>query len=260
MFKHLFIMPPSYGAGGGSSNSSSGDGWGAAVLDTALKIVSTGATIYVSWKMLKLLSDFLELTNQKQEKAANMAAALAKRLNRPEIGVMEFDQYEQRLINDIIGPNELSVSFRDIGGMKNELNEVADNIILPLRYWSLQQEQRKRLSHGATGSSAVLDDDCRCPSGVLLYGAPGTGKSLTAQAIAKEAGATFLNVKASNIMDKYLGESDKLVSAIFRLGRKLGPTIIFIDEIETILRKRDSSSPFASSGISSMQVSLAPSP
>ena len=55
-----------------------------------------------------------------------------------------------------------------------------------------------------------------------------------------ESGATFMNIKASNIMNKYVGESDKMVSAIFRLGRKLAPTVIFIDEIDTVLRKRSS--------------------
>ena len=57
-------------------------------------------------------------------------------------------------------------------------------------------------------------------------------------------------------MDKFLGESDKLVSAIFRLARKLGPSVIFIDEVETVLRKREAGNPFGSSGIPSMQVSI----
>ena len=53
-----------------------------------------------------------------------------------------------------------------------------------------------------------------------------------------ESGATFISVKASSIFDKYVGESDKLVSALFKIARKLAPTVIFIDEIETMLKRR----------------------
>lgn len=69
-----------------------------------------------------------------------------------------------------------------------------------------------------------------------------------------ESGATFLSIKASTILDKYVGETEKLVSAIFSLSRKLAPTIIFIDEIETVLRKRGGSSSQDHSVLQSMQV------
>jgi ATPase family AAA domain-containing protein 1 len=178
--------------------------------------------------------------------------ALAKRLHRPEIETMSFDRYETRLLNEVLGPNEIDVSFKDIGGMDNELADVRDNLVLPIQLWR----------------DVKLSKMFSCPTGVLLYGLPGTGKSMTAKAIAKgkqlycrvicscfsashrlscsffctEAGAAFLNIKSSSIMDKYVGESDKIVSAIFKLARKLAPSVIFIDEIETVLRKRDSMS------------------
>lgn len=63
-----------------------------------------------------------------------------------------------------------------------------------------------------------------------------------------------MNIKASSIMDKYLGESDKMVTAIFRLARKLAPTVVFIDEIDTVLRKRGGG--VENSGVQSMQVKL----
>ena len=70
-----------------------------------------------------------------------------------------------------------------------------------------------------------------------------------------EAGATFISIKASSVMDKWFGESDRLVSALFRLGRKLAPSVIFIDEIETLLKKRNAGE--QNSGLHSMQVCLA---
>eukprot|EP01034_Spumella_vulgaris_P040052 gene40052-49525_t len=132
-----------------------------------------------------------------------MKKGLAKRLNRPDVESMDFDNYEMKIMTDVIGCDEIDVSFADIGGMDAQLEDI-------YKFYS----QFETIS--------------TCPTGVLLYGAPGTGKSLTAKAIAKEAGATFISIKASTILNKWFGESDKLVAALFRLGRKLAPSIIFI--------------------------------
>ena len=83
-------------------------------------------------------------------------------------------------------------------------------------------------------SSSLLS----APKGVLLYGPPGCGKTMLAKALARESGACFINLHISTLTEKWYGDSNKLVSAVFTLARKLQPTIVFIDEIDAVLRSR----------------------
>ena len=79
-------------------------------------------------------------------------------------------------------------------------------------------------------SSALL----AAPSGVLLYGPPGCGKTMLAKALAHESGATFINLHIASVTEKWFGDSNKLVTAVFTLARKLQPTIVFIDEVDAV--------------------------
>jgi SpoVK/Ycf46/Vps4 family AAA+-type ATPase len=149
---------------------------------------------------------------------------LADKLNRPEIATMEFDPHEAKFLTDVVGPNEMDVAFSDIGGISEVLDEVRENVLLPLEL----------LGEARGNMNLTLP----IPTGVLLYGAPGTGKTMCAKAIAKEANATFILVKPASILSKWYGEPQKLTTAIFSLARKLAPTVLFIDEIDTLLSSR----------------------
>lgn len=78
----------------------------------------------------------------------------------------------------------------------------------------------------------------RPPKGVILYGVPGTGKTLLAKAVANQTSATFLRVVGSELIQKYLGDGPKLVRELFRVAEEHAPSIVFIDEIDAIGTKR----------------------
>ena len=114
------------------------------------------------------------------------------------------------------------VVYEDIGGLKEELKKVREMIELPLKHPELFE---------ALG----IDP----PKGVLLYGPPGTGKTLLAKAVANESGANFLSIQGPEIMNKYYGESEAHLRQKFEEAETNSPSIIFIDEIDSIASKRD---------------------
>ncbi len=123
-------------------------------------------------------------------------------------------------IEEIIGEAG-RVTYEDIGGLKEELQKVREMIELPLKH----PELFERLG-------------IKPPKGVLLYGPPGTGKTLIAKAVANESGANFYLINGPEIMSKYYGESEKFLRDKFDEAEKNAPSIIFIDELDSIAPKR----------------------
>jgi transitional endoplasmic reticulum ATPase len=115
-----------------------------------------------------------------------------------------------------------SITYEDIGGIRNEVTRVREMIELPLRH----PELFKRLGVEA-------------PKGVLLHGPPGTGKTLLAKAVANETNANFYTIGGPEIMSKYYGESEEKLRNVFQQAEKNAPSIIFIDEIDSIAPKRE---------------------
>lgn len=136
---------------------------------------------------------------------------------------MDLTPYERLIADEVLDPDQLEGGFDTIGGLEQQKREIFELAVLPLKRPDLFNQRGKLLSS---------------PKGLLFYGAPGTGKTMLAKAIARESGAAFINLRMSTLMNKYFGESNKLVAAVFSLAYKLAPSIIFIDEIESFLRAR----------------------
>ena len=131
------------------------------------------------------------------------------------------NEFEKRIRPEVIPASEIGVTFADIGAMDETKESLQELVMLPLR--------RPDLFKGG------LLKPCR---GILLFGPPGTGKTMLAKAIANEAGASFINVSMSTITSKWFGEDEKNVRALFTLAAKVSPTIIFVDEVDSMLGQR----------------------
>ena len=114
------------------------------------------------------------------------------------------------------------VTYEDIGGIRDEIKKVREMIELPLRHPEIFEK---------LGIEA--------PKGVLLYGPPGTGKTLLAKAVANESNAHFISISGPEIMSKFYGESEARLREIFKEAREKAPSIIFVDEIDSIAPKRE---------------------
>ena len=113
-----------------------------------------------------------------------------------------------------------NVSWDDVAGLENAKQALKEAVILPIQYPQLFEGKRQPWK------------------GILLYGPPGTGKSYLAKAAATETKGRFFSVSAANIVSKFMGESERLLKALFELARKNKPAVIFIDEIDSVLSAR----------------------
>ncbi|KAG0675971.1 hypothetical protein C6P40_002459 [Pichia californica] len=196
----------------------------------AFKLISECVLLSTaSFSVYYLLSTFLgdpsHRNNDEKDRTAKHLSNLKSKNPELKKVLSSLSNYEKILLAYLITPNDITISFNDIGGLDDVVDDLRESVILPLVYPQLFQQYGTLLA---------------APKGVLLYGPPGCGKTMIAKALAKESGSNFISIRMSTIMDKWFGESNKLVDALFSLANKLQPCIIFIDEIDSFLRERSS--------------------
>ncbi|KAJ2549032.1 hypothetical protein EV175_004600, partial [Coemansia sp. RSA 1933] len=153
-------------------------------------------------------------------KHAGTALSPQKRI---QMAKKSLSDYEERLVGSIVDPTSIPTGFSQVCVKEETVTTLQEIITLPM----LRPEY---FSKGVLRRYGV--------SGILLFGPPGTGKTMLAKAVAKESGSVVLNIRASDIYDKYVGEGEKLAEAVFTLARKVAPCVIFIDEVDALFSAR----------------------
>ena len=140
---------------------------------------------------------------------------------KQRLRVISNDDTDAPEVTRLLHPDAKKVTFKDVGGLDDVKKQIERRIIMPFQKPSLFQKFKKR-----TGG------------GILLYGPPGCGKTLLARATAGECNASFFNVAIHDILDMYIGESERKLHAIFDKARASLPAVLFFDEIEALAGKR----------------------
>ncbi|CAK90855.1 unnamed protein product (macronuclear) [Paramecium tetraurelia] len=166
------------------------------------------------WKNCKMEFDLLNNVTNKLHKNNNKLLNLIINFLQAQK-----DPYCQQIIETSM-IRKIDVGFEDIIGLEHIKNQLEETIILP----NLRPDIY-------TGIRAP-------PKGILFYGPPGNGKTLLAKAVANQIKCCFFNISASTLVQKHLGEGEKLMRALFDVAFQLQPSVIFVDEIDSILSKR----------------------
>lgn len=157
---------------------------------------------------------------------------------RPKLRVISNDDTDQTEVRRLLVPDSETVTFNDIGGLDDLKKTIHKKIILPYQKPGLFERFRKRVG-----------------GGVLLYGPPGCGKTLLARATAGECKAKFFNVAISDVLDMYIGESERKLHALFEQARAQAPAVMFFDEVEALGGKRSNTRESTSSKLVSQFLS-----
>jgi transitional endoplasmic reticulum ATPase len=175
-------------------------------------------------------------TLEDRDLRAQLGATVREHDDGPvRLRVVSNDDTDRSEVERLIHPTQPAVTFADVGGLSEVKEQIERRIILPFQKPSLFARFKKKAG-----------------GGILLYGPPGCGKTLLARATAGQCGATFLNVAIDDVLDMWIGESERKLHALFEKARASAPAILFFDELEALAGKRQ----YTREGTSSKLVSL----
>ncbi|KAJ1965227.1 hypothetical protein GGI12_000916 [Dipsacomyces acuminosporus] len=180
---------------------------------------------YIAWADVSRKLEPSEEDLGEEEGKSTKLSAIPTPKRRIQLAKKNLTEYEQRLMGSVVDPESIPTGFSQVCAKPETIATLQEVITLPM----LRPEY---FSRGVLKRHSI--------SGILLFGPPGTGKTMLAKAVAKESGSIVLNIRASDVYDKYVGEGEKLAEAVFTLARKLAPCVIFIDEVDALFAARSS--------------------
>ncbi|KAF5017680.1 hypothetical protein F66182_10374 [Fusarium sp. NRRL 66182] len=166
---------------------------------------------------------FLDETDQEGKLSGDDSQKKAEDSQSAARASMKLNEYEKRISSGHINRQNLRTTFDDVHVPKETISALK-------LLTSLALVRPDAFSYGVLAQDKI--------PGCLLYGPPGTGKTLLAKAVAKESGANMLEISGATINDKWVGESEKLIRAVFTMAKKLSPCVVFIDEADSLLANR----------------------
>ena len=205
----------------------------ATAIDISVLAVAAVLTLQLFRKLDGVASSkTVSSSKETAEKVKKLAAKLKSRAQDGNPLRVHLKEHELEVASDVVAPDEIDVTFADVGGLAEVGKALQRNVILPFTRPELFKQ------------SSLL----KPPRGILLHGPPGTGKTLLARAVAREAKFTFIALNPAWLLSKWYGESNKLADSYFSLAHKLAPSIIFIDEIDCLFRHRSGGGPAGGGG------------
>ena len=192
------------------------------VLSPTEKIAAEGLQEYMSYNYLNHVFTTGDSISLNTQMGGRVQFVVTNTKPSKPVIVTERTIFKLGAMTKVVDASVPRITYDELGGLKNEVQKIREMVELPMRHPELFDK---------IGVEA--------PKGVLLYGPPGTGKTLLAKAVAGETNAHFISLSGPEIMGKHYGESEERIREIFTQAEENSPSIIFIDEIDSIAPKRD---------------------
>jgi SpoVK/Ycf46/Vps4 family AAA+-type ATPase len=149
------------------------------IISLGTRAIALMGSMVFSYLLIRYAMKQMDPTREEKQRQKELAEIISEKMNLPKAIVKSFNEYEMCLLADLINPMDIKTAWQDIGGLDDIIDNVRQTVIYPLQHPELFNQSKLLTT----------------PKGVLLYGPPGCGKTMLAKAIAKEAGANFINLQ-----------------------------------------------------------------